>query len=211
MLDWTAVDDISSSKDGSALKRVLAKGEGWQRAEERYECRIDVRVLPTMGEDFTAEGKEAVFAREGMQLVPNAVQPELRDALCGACGDADVAGALALLLRHMQKGERALCKCTAALLHQSAAPPGGGAAGGVEGGAVAGGAPAIGSGLQPALGALEKAIAEERGGTEGAATVDAAEAGLLLDVTLHSWVVVSEVRGTRGQVRELLEASSGTL
>ena len=32
---WVAVEDVSIEMDGSALKRVLAKGQGWERPQDR--------------------------------------------------------------------------------------------------------------------------------------------------------------------------------
>ena len=35
MMNWVTIDDISEGKAGTALKTTLAKGEGWQRTEDR--------------------------------------------------------------------------------------------------------------------------------------------------------------------------------
>ena len=110
MLDWLAVEDISKSQDGSALKRVLAKGVGWERARVQYDCDVSISVQYSdmqLNQHF-GPGQTSNALVIG-SIGENAEICRLR----GACGNFDVDGVLELLLPTMAEGEEAEVQCGA--------------------------------------------------------------------------------------------------
>ena len=111
LLNWVGVEDISATKDGSMLKRVLRRGQGWERARARYEVKLDleVRRSPSAPAASSAEGlvvtlgaiaSNAKVAEMGTRLV------EMEGAVTGA-SPADLAARLETLLPLMQLYETA--------------------------------------------------------------------------------------------------------
>ena len=111
LLHWVGVEDISATKDGSMLKRVLRRGQGWERARARYEVKLDleVRRSPSAPVASSAEGlvvtlgaiaSNVEVAEIGTRLV------EKEGAVTGA-SPADLAARLETLLPLMQLYETA--------------------------------------------------------------------------------------------------------
>lgn len=101
-LDWVHVEDISCAQDGSVLKTVLGKGQGWERPRERYECEVDVSAELGGGGGGVAERTRLklgdIGASEAAQLLT---------AQCGSALMPDFARALDLLLPTMAESEKA--------------------------------------------------------------------------------------------------------
>lgn len=112
VLSWVPVDDVSKEKDGSAMKRVLQMGEGWERPRPHYVCTIDVEVRPSADAPVAARA-EAIQVTVGEIGSSSAPVSALQDAL--GEGAADLAKVLETLLPLMQLHEVAELRCTPAV------------------------------------------------------------------------------------------------
>lgn len=106
LVGWLSIDDISLANDRSALKRTLTKGDGWERARAPFECSIGMHVF---------RAPDAPSPDASADIVNVVIGEIARSAEIGemgrACGGAELAAALELLLPQMQKHEVCELRC----------------------------------------------------------------------------------------------------
>jgi len=109
VVDWVSVEDVSEASDGSALKRLLSRGEGWERPLEGYEAHIDYELRDEAGTPMAT--RQAYVLTVGAHM-PASQSAELR----AGAGGAEVEAVLCKLVKGMAKGEQASLTCAAGYL-----------------------------------------------------------------------------------------------
>jgi len=116
MGDWNDVEDVSPGRDGSALKVVESRGEGWQRPMQRYVCTLSLEVEVRACAESAPE-KVAPEAEVTMALGGGSVEAPLEEvSRLAGLGAWGVGAALDVLLPTMQRRERAVLRCSQALV-----------------------------------------------------------------------------------------------
>jgi len=123
MIDWLNIEDVSPNHDGSALRVLLSKGDGWQKPLKMYECKVDFEVRVHDGSHSGSREGDAnaptVASGEGVVVTLGSDQIEHEMAAASeaaGCGQWGVGAALDLLLPRMQKGEHAELRCSSAFI-----------------------------------------------------------------------------------------------
>jgi FK506-binding protein 4/5 len=106
MLPWVRVEDLSAAVDGSVRKRVLARGDGWEKPRDQFVVTLDVEARTERSDAAPVASATALDLTVGQVGGSEAVV-----GMRAACGGADVGAALELVVKHMAQGEYCEVRC----------------------------------------------------------------------------------------------------